>query len=56
MQIMAHTEVNDELDNLKAGDPLLPPDANSTCALKVVPVHYDVDGQIQGDGNPRYRS
>ena len=46
------TEVNDELNNLQTGDPLLPPDANAASGLEVVPVHDDVDGQVEGDGDP----
>ena len=47
-----HTEINDELDDLETGDPLLPPDADAARALEVVPVHDDVDGQVEGDGHP----
>jgi hypothetical protein len=46
------TEIDDELDDLKAGDPLLPPDTDATGALEVVPVHDDVNGEVEGDGNP----
>lgn len=49
------TKINDELDNLETGDPLLPPDANATSTLEVVPVHNNVDSQVKGDGNPRNR-
>lgn len=45
-------EVDDELENLHDGDVLLPPDADATCGLEVVPVHDDVDGQVQGNGDP----
>lgn len=45
-------EINDELDDLEAGDPLLPPDADAAGALEVVPVHDDVDGEVEGDGDP----
>lgn len=37
------TEVDDELENLKTGDPLLPPDTNTTGTLEVVPVHDNMD-------------
>jgi hypothetical protein len=47
------TQVNDELKDLEHGDVLLPPNANSTGTLEVVPVHNDVHGQVQGDRNPR---
>ena len=49
---MVHTEINDKLDDLETGDPLLPPDANATRTLEVVPVHDNVDRQVQGDGHP----
>lgn len=49
------TKVDDELDDLKASDPLLPPAADTACALEVVPVHDHVNGQVQGDHNPRHR-
>jgi len=45
-------EVDDELEDLEAGDPLLPPDADAARALEVVPVHDHVDGQVEGDGHP----
>lgn len=48
-------EVNDELDNLEPGNPLLPPDANTAGALEVVPVHDDVHCQVESNGNPRDR-
>lgn len=46
------TKVNDELNDLETGDPLLPPDADAARALEVVPVHDDVNSQIKGNGNP----
>lgn len=46
------TKIDDELDDLEAGNPLLPPNADATGRLEVVPVHDDVDGEVQGDGNP----
>jgi hypothetical protein len=46
------TEINEELDNLQAGDPLLPPDLDTTSALEVVPIHDNVDSQIEGDNDP----
>lgn len=45
-------KVDDKLDDLHDSDVLLPPDADATCGLEVVPVHDDVDGQVQGDGDP----
>jgi hypothetical protein len=47
------TEINDELNDLEAGDPLLPPNTDTTSALEVVPVHNDVNEKVQDDGNPR---
>lgn len=46
------TEVDNKLDNLETSNPLLPPDANTTGALKVVPVHDNVNKEVQGDGDP----
>jgi hypothetical protein len=46
------TEVDDELDDLETGDPLLPPDLDAARALEVVPVHDHVDHQVQRDDNP----
>lgn len=48
------TKVDDELNDLKAGDPLLPPAADSPRALEIVPVHDDVNSQVQRDHNPRH--
>lgn len=50
------TDVNDELEDLQHGDVLLPPNANATGALEVVPVHHDVDQQVDGDGHPLHGS
>lgn len=47
-----HTEVNDKLDDLEASDPLLPPDTDAASALEVVPVHDDMNRQVEGDRNP----
>jgi hypothetical protein len=49
------TEINDELGNLEASDPFLPPDLYSTGALKVVPVHDYMYGEVESDGYPRDR-
>ena len=53
---MKHTDVNDELQDLQHGDVLLPPNANTASALEVVPVHHNVDQQVDGDGNPLHSS
>lgn len=50
------TDVNDELENLQHGDVLLPPDANTAGTLEVVPVHDNVDEQVDGDGHPLHGS
>lgn len=50
------TEVNDELNNLQHGNVLLPPDADTTGTLEVVPVHHDVDQQVDSDGHPLHSS
>lgn len=47
-----HTKVEDELSDLANGNVLLPPDADASRALEVVPVHDDVDGQVESDDGP----
>lgn len=39
-------EVDHELNYLEDCDPFFPPYANASGSLEVVPVHYDMDGQI----------
>ena len=48
------TQINDELRNLESGNPFLPPDPNPPGSLKIVPVHHDVDGEIESNWHPRY--
>lgn len=43
------------MDDLQTGDPLLPPDTDTAGALEVVPVHDDVDEQVDGDHHPLHR-
>lgn len=45
-------EIDDELNDLHHGDVLLPPDTDAARRLEVVPVHDDVDHQVEGDWNP----
>ena len=45
-------DVDQELDDLEAGDPLFPPDLDAAGGEEVVEVHEDVDGQVQGDDDP----
>ena len=45
-------DVDDELDYLEASNPLLPPDTDPTSTLEVVPVHDNVDCQVQGNNSP----
>ena len=49
------TQPNDKLDDLKASDPLLPPNVDAPSTLEVVPVHEDVNGQVQDNRDPRHR-
>ena len=49
------TKVDKELEDLKPCDPLLPPDPDAARALKVVPIHEDVDRQVEGYGHPGNR-
>lgn len=46
------SEINHELDDLEHGDVLLPPNSDSTSRLEVVPVHDNVNHQVEGDGHP----
>jgi hypothetical protein len=50
------TKVDDELNYLKASDPLLPPDADATSALEIIPIHYNMDRQIKGNWHPGHSS
>jgi hypothetical protein len=47
------TEIDNELGNLHNGDVLLPPDADASRALEVVPVHDNVNAQVEGNWDPR---
>lgn len=47
-----HTEIEDELGDLANRDVLLPPNADAARALEVVPVHNNVNSQVQGDDRP----
>jgi len=49
-------QINDELDDLEHGDVFLPPDANSTSGLEVVPIHDHMHSQVQRDRNPGHSS
>lgn len=49
-------EINDELGDLEASNPFLPPNTDTPCGLEVIPVHYDVDKEIEGYGYPGDRS
>lgn len=50
------TEIDDELNDLETGDPLLPPDTDTTGTLEVVPVHDDVHQEVDINDNPLNRS
>lgn len=47
------TEIDYELSNLKPGNPLLPPNSNTTSGLEVVPVHDDMDCKVKSNRYPR---
>lgn len=49
---MKRTKIDDKLKYLQACNPLFPPDANASGGLKVVPVHDDVDEEVEGDWDP----
>ena len=42
-------EVDDELNDLDSCYPFFPPDADATSGLEVIPVHDDVDCQVERD-------
>jgi len=46
------SEVDNELNDLHHGDVLFPPDADTTSRLEVVPVHDDVNTEVEDNGNP----
>jgi len=45
-------QIDDELQDLQDGDVLFPPGADAAGGLEVVPVHDDVDEEVEGDGDP----
>jgi len=49
-------KVNHELNDLETSNPFLPPDANATRALEVVPVHDNVNHQVKSNWDPGHRS
>lgn len=56
MGIGGRTEINDELHNLHHCDVFLPPYPHSPCTLEVVPIHDDVNHEVEGDGDPGHCS
>lgn len=40
------------MKNLQHGDVFLPPDANTTSSLEIIPVHDDMHSQIECNRNP----
>ena len=46
------TEVNDKLEDLQTSDPFLPPNADTTSTLEIVPVHHNMNQKVNRDGNP----
>lgn len=48
-------KIDDELGNLKTGDPLLPRDLDTSRTLEIVPIHDDVYCEVESNGNPRDR-
>jgi len=45
-------EIDHKLGDLKPGNPLLPPDLDTTSRLEVVPVHDDMNHEVKSDWNP----
>lgn len=54
-QYNQHTEIDDELSDLHAGDVLLPPGLDAAGSEEVIPVHDNVNGQVERNDNPRDR-
>ena len=46
------TKIKNELYNLHDGNVLLPPYADTPCTLEIIPIHDDVDSQVEGDRYP----
>ena len=46
------TEIDHELSNLQSCDPFLPPNTDTPCCLKIVPVHDHMHSQIKRNGDP----
>ena len=46
------SEVEDELHNLQHCNVLFPPNPDASRGLEVIPVHDDVDEEIEGDRDP----
>ena len=40
------------MHDLQHGDVFFPPDADAAGGLEVIPVHYDMDGEVESDGHP----
>lgn len=48
-------KINNKLSNLESGDPFLPPDTDTASGKEVVPVHHNMDEQVDGDWDPLHR-
>jgi len=49
------TKVYYKLNDLETCDPFFPPNPHTAGGLKVVPVHHDVDHEVECNRNPGYR-
>jgi hypothetical protein len=47
-----HTNINNKLNNLKTSDPFLPPNSDAPRALEIVPVHENVNHEIESNHDP----
>lgn len=45
-------QVNDELYDLHYRDVLFPPNADASSSLEIIPVHHDVNHEVEGDRHP----
>lgn len=54
MVIAVHilTKIKNELQDLETRNPFLPPNADTTSTLEIVPVHQNMNEKVQANHNP----
>ena len=48
-------QVQYKLNDLETRDPLFPPDSDASGSQEIIPVHDNMNQQVQSDGHPRDR-